>query len=388
MKRWLLRCRFRWVMALLTIAMLVSCGRLPAVSDTSRATASSIRGKIIDSGTASGIANALVQMLYGAARTATLTDGTFSLSGLPGGAVRLAVTAAGYEPRIVDLQRREQPQVIALTRRSWLLAYELLAKLYSGRLDGSGRIAVAEDRILLTARAGRAGALLQLDPLTGEAQDKISRIGPLSWLPSSLADVTTNRYGAIYLLEEQGRLHLFSADGQHRMSRQIAAGPGVLACNGSVLFVAETGKIQVLDFQLSSLNEWRFPALLPTGIALDQMGNLFIAADNGEVLEYDADGRMIGSWQDARLPAIGGIAIDSTGQVFATDPVNHQISVLAATGQLVGSFGSDELQIPKGIAINDAGVIYVADSGRRTVFCFKRKNNSASLATTKPWQNQ
>ncbi len=66
----------------------------------------------------------------------------------------------------------------------------------------------------------------------------------------------------------------------------------------------------------------------------------------------------------------GGIAIDSRGDVYVADKLNHRIEKFTASGVLLavwGRYGSaaGDLKYPGSVAIDKHGEIYVTDAGRR-----------------------
>ena len=84
--------------------------------------------------------------------------------------------------------------------------------------------------------------------------------------------------------------------------------------------------------------------------------------------------------QTIKAPAIKnftptGVAFDSIGQLWVTDPKNNQLDLFSSTGVLVRAIGhagsaAGEFQEPHAIAIAGDGRIYVADSGNARVQVF------------------
>ncbi|WP_165418428.1 hypothetical protein [Dyella amyloliquefaciens] len=137
----------------------------------------------------------------------------------------------------------------------------------------------------------------------------------------------------------------------------------------------------------------------PSGIAVDQTGNLYIAQDGGHrVIKvaaatgmatvvagngqpgYRGDG---GPAVNAQLNSPRGIAVDHSGQLYITDTFNHCIrKVDAQTGIITtiagtgwaghrgdgGPAKSARLNIPTGnVAIDQSGNIYIADTGNHRI---------------------
>jgi uncharacterized protein (TIGR03437 family) len=134
----------------------------------------------------------------------------------------------------------------------------------------------------------------------------------------------------------------------------------------------------------------------PRGICIDRAGVLFIVdTSNHRVLRTSpgagvvtaagngspGDGGDGGQARLAQLNQPGACALDSFGNLYIADTLNHRIrkvtpagviSTLAGTG--VESFAGDEaaatlatLDTPRGIAVDDNGDVYIADTGNNRI---------------------
>src|SRR5207245_2254228 len=88
-----------------------------------------------------------------------------------------------------------------------------------------------------------------------------------------------------------------------------------------------------------------------------------------------------GAVSTVTLSAAGGVTTDASGNLFISDPVNHQVVriglqgvgiVIAGTG--TAGFSGDEssapaaqLNSPAGLAFDTAGNLFIADSGNHRV---------------------
>ena len=165
---------------------------------------------------------------------------------------------------------------------------------------------------------------------------------------------------------------LFIADTGNNVVRQL--GP-----DGSIRTVAGTGEAgyrgdpgRALDAVLHA----------PAGLAFDNEGNLYIADTlNQRVRRVDVNGQIeavagtgvAGFLGDARpaasaelnlatnpLEGIGqGLAVDSRGDVFIADALNHRVRRIDVQGTISTIA---QLKTPLGVAVDAQGLLYVADA--------------------------
>ncbi|MDR2209180.1 MAG: IPT/TIG domain-containing protein [Azoarcus sp.] len=137
---------------------------------------------------------------------------------------------------------------------------------------------------------------------------------------------------------------------------------------------------------------------VPSGIAIDAAGNLYVAGGNrirkitpaGEIVAFagsgDKGGFADGLGSDVRLSAPSGMTIDAEGNLYVVDADNHRIRKITSSGEVVTFAGSGKRGLddgpadvaqfnfaqhgpsgfaqhgPSGIAMDAKGNLYVADS--------------------------
>ena len=191
--------------------------------------------------------------------------------------------------------------------------------------------------------------------------------------------------------------NLYIADGwNHRIRKVDAAGTiTTIAGNGSHGFGGDGGP--AIDASLA----------FPAGIALDGVGNLYIAdgwnhrirkvdaagtittiGGNGS-LEFSGDG---GPAIDASLGWLGGIAVDGFDNLYVADESNHRIRKVDAAGTITtvagnghegfsgdgGPAADTSLASPRGVAVDTSGNLYIADTWNHRI----RKVDAAGTITT------
>jgi len=162
------------------------------------------------------------------------------------------------------------------------------------------------------------------------------------------------------------------------------SGSGFTFDSASALAIDSNGDVLVLDQQaihrFSSTGVWkttysdgnRFVG--PRSIAVAPGGTIYVSII-GSILYFSETGTYLGGWAvDIGFGASPGLAVgvDSSHDVYVSDPGHNQILRYSNTGTPVASFGSagaanGQFSSPKGVAVAPSGDVYVVDSGNSRV---------------------
>jgi len=177
-----------------------------------------------------------------------------------------------------------------------------------------------------------------------------------------------------------GAGNLFIADTFNARIRKVtpAGAISTVAGNGTRGFTGDGGPATSAELRL------------PGGVAVDSVGDLFIADEtNNRIRKVTAAGAIStvagngtpgfsgdgGPATSAELFEPGGLAVDSGGNLFIADSMNNRIRKVTPAGTIstvagngVEGFGGDgqpaivaELNQPNGVAIDSAGNLFIAD---------------------------
>jgi poly(3-hydroxybutyrate) depolymerase/sugar lactone lactonase YvrE len=218
-------------------------------------------------------------------------------------------------------------------------------------LDREGNLFIADTYNRLVRKVSANGAIRTV---AGESE--------LSF-PTGLAVDST---GNLFVADTQNhRVRMVSADGT--ITTVVGTGNAGFAGDGSPAILA----------QLSA----------PRGLALDSQGNLFIAdAANHRVRKVAPDGKIVtvagtgsagfsgdeGAAMGARLNQPLGVAVDSQGNFFIVDSLNHRVRRVAPDGTITTVFGGESggdagtaggtgRYYPASVAVDQAGDLLIAD---------------------------
>jgi sugar lactone lactonase YvrE len=234
----------------------------------------------------------------------------------------------------------------------------------------------------------RAGNLYIADPAEDDANYRVRKV-------SANGTITTFAGGG-----GPG----FSGDGGPAASSRLKAPTAVALDGAGNVYIADTGNGRVrkvgLDGKISTYagnGQTGFSgdggpatsaAVTPIGLAADAGGDLFISDTSSRVRKIDPSGTITtiagnghsgfsgdgGPATAAKLHDPRGLAVDSAGNVYIADSLNHRVRKVAPSGTITtvaggrppytGEYGpaiSARLKAPTGVAVDRKGELYIAD---------------------------
>jgi trimeric autotransporter adhesin len=186
-----------------------------------------------------------------------------------------------------------------------------------------------------------------------------------------------------------GSGNLYVADRGNNRIRRIAAGTGIIttvAGNGAAGYAGDNGTATA-----AKLN-------LPSGVAVDSAGNLYIADEMNNRVRKVAAGTVTittvagngtagysgddGPATAAALNRPTGVAVDSAGNIYIADQYNLRVRKVAAGTGIISTFAGNgrrnysgdngdataaSLSYPFNVAVDSTGNVFIADSGNNCI---------------------
>ena len=208
--------------------------------------------------------------------------------------------------------------------------------------------------------------------------NKIRKISPLGSV-STIASTTT--FNGPYGITVDNNKNTYVTDsGNHRIRK--------ISSSGVVTTIAGTGIAGSTDGSTTSA-QFNFP----TGIALDSVGNIYIADSNNHKIRkinisLGTVSTLAGSGSPGKNDGLGetasfnypyGLTVDLTGNVYVSDSLNHLIRKITSNGLVTtfagsglagktnGTGSASEFNYPYGIAVNSLGYLIVTDRNNNLI---------------------
>jgi sugar lactone lactonase YvrE len=131
---------------------------------------------------------------------------------------------------------------------------------------------------------------------------------------------------------------------------------------------------------------------LPNGVSVDSAGNVFVADSYNHTIRKITSAGVVttlagsagnsgstdGTGSAARFNQPMSVAVDTAGNVFVADMLNHKIRKVTSAGVVTTLATGTSLSFPHGVAVDTAGNVFVADTFNHTI----NKITSAGVVTT------
>lgn len=160
----------------------------------------------------------------------------------------------------------------------------------------------------------------------------------------------------------------------HRFVRSVSLVVTMLALAAPVS--AQTPPTFLFKFGVQGTGDGQF--FLPTGIAVDDSGNVYVVDSSfPRVEKFTSEGQFMMSWAGSPGPGNGfaspqDIAIDAQGNVYVCEYTGQRVQKFTRNGVYLTKWGTagsgnGEFNHPRGIAATSQGQIYVTDEGNNRV---------------------
>lgn len=195
-------------------------------------------------------------------------------------------------------------------------------------------------------------------PTGAQGDSRLARV----WV----SDGSPNKFGRPTELAMDAQANVYVVDGgNHRIQ--------VFDCNGK--FLRMWGRQGSADGQFLF-----FDSLGHFGsVAVDESGNVYVFDHNMRIQKFTSRGEFLAKWGrpgqgDGEFGDYVGLATDSQGNVYATDPVNYRIQKFDDHGTFLAKWDvprcGDYRPKPFGIAVARDGNVYITDADNYCVLKF------------------
>jgi phospholipase C len=157
---------------------------------------------------------------------------------------------------------------------------------------------------------------------------------------------------------------------------------------GPVPFTVTTGTVSEAPAYDTSIGQRILDG--PYGVAVDSSGNVWASNTRRDTIaEFTASGDLVRQIGQGLLSRPAGLAIDSSGDIWVAEEGSARVAEFSPTGSLLTSFGTDgsgdgQLNGPTAVSVSD-GTVYVADFGNSRIEEFTTAGSyTASISVPTP----
>ena len=217
------------------------------------------------------------------------------------------------------------------------------------------------------------GNIYIADITNKKVQELVATDGVVS--PTATPITLASGFGQPYGIAIDGAGNVYVSDTTNSTLSKLVAVNGAVPQNTTPVTLA-TESTPTADY-----------LFLPTGIAVDTSGNVYIARPTA-ILEWVASTGLIRA-VEVGLDLPYGIALDASGDLYIVDEGVAQVKMVPATnGAIVpgaaATLLSSAFTLPYGIALDSNNNVYIADAGNNAVMELAAASNGVVAANTTP----
>ena len=143
---------------------------------------------------------------------------------------------------------------------------------------------------------------------------------------------------------------------------------GLAADSSGNIYAADWGNNRIQKFSSTGTYLTRWTVDTPYSVAVDSSGNVYVGEKSGIISKFTSSGTLINSWPLPGNPQGAGpwVAVDSFGNVYATNTNDNKIDKYSPSGTLIVAWGglgtgNGQFNQIEGIAVGPNGNIYAMD---------------------------
>jgi sugar lactone lactonase YvrE len=193
--------------------------------------------------------------------------------------------------------------------------------------------------------------------------------------------IAVDDHGLVYVSDGQGRVQVFTRDGAFiEKLGSYGEGPGQfryprgIVTFGERIYVVDPLNRRVIAFGSSGnyLHSWQVgdeptggPMAIPSGLATDEHGNVYVCATRDRIDIFDPDGGLLRSWHvpgPNEFVSVSDVAVGGEGRVYVADNFNRRVMRFDTNGTLLGELAipADIRGGPVGLDVGPDGHLFVS----------------------------